>query len=221
LTAQSKFILSERTSQPVAMLLDGVWWEHEAKPTFEEMAGEYGADYGYGKRNFKFMPFPKFIGTNGVEDQKNTDTVLYDQNGDSLVCLNAASKQKEGAKLFLRWAHTDENLKKFTLNNGLIRPYNYEFDSNEIKNLAPFARSVWEIWKDESVTIASPAIHVEKLYQETDYIRGMLVSGKDGTKMYNDPFDSFYFDSTLTVAKYLEHMQEKYTAAEWKKYMID
>ena len=221
LQAQNTYILSERTSQPIAMLLDGVWWEHEAKATFAEMADEYGSNYGYGKRNFKFMPLPKFVGTEGVIDQKNMDTVLYDQNGNSLVCLNASSKQKEGAKLFLRYVHTNESLKKFTLNNGLIRPYDYDFSNDEYNQLAPFARSVWEIWKDETTKIASPVIFNERIYMEEDYVRGMLVSGKKGSTNYADPFDAFYANSNLTVAKYLEYMGEKYSASEWKKYMID
>ena len=61
LQAQEHFIRSRFDSyyqKPIAMLMDGIWWENEATAAFERMANAYP---GTSKtdRNFGFMPMPK------------------------------------------------------------------------------------------------------------------------------------------------------------------
>ncbi|MBR7110558.1 MAG: hypothetical protein IKC83_01665 [Clostridia bacterium] len=75
LAAQEEFIMSTKADKPIGFLLESGWWENEAKGTFASMANAYGEEYGYGKRNFKWLPFPKFIGTDGVADQTNMKTL--------------------------------------------------------------------------------------------------------------------------------------------------
>lgn len=220
LGAQNEFIMSERLNKPIAMLVEGAWWEHEAKATFAEMEGEFGDEYGYGGRNFKFMPLPKFIGSSDIEDQPNAKRTVYDNFGDTIVCMNAASEHKEGAKLFLRFAHTEESLKAFTLDNGLIRPYNYSFTNSELSDLTPFTRSIWEIYKSNDVEFTNIASQNERVLDNQTYVNGLLLTGELGEDVYSDPLKDFYSNSTWTVAQYLQAKANKYSASRWAATII-
>lgn len=214
LQAQNEFILSTRTSSPIAMLVEGGWWENEAKPTFKEME-RYGEQYGYGKRNFKFMPLPKFIGTEGVEDQIYTGTTVYSDFGESTVCLNSASSNKDAAKLFLRYVHTDESLKAFTLNNGMSRPFNYSFTDEEFANLSKYAQSVWNVVHDENTEIVTPVKTNEVAIANAETVNGLRLTGVNGTANYTDPFLEFYRRAEMTVDDYVQSMKNKYNAQTW------
>lgn len=215
LQTQNQFILSTRTETPIAMLVEGGWWENEAKSTFTEME-RYGSQYGYGKRNFKVMPLPKFVGTEGVVDQIYQGTTLYSDFGDSVVCLNAASTKKEAAKLFLRYSHTNESLKAFTLNNGMSRPFEYDFTDTEFSQLSRYAQSVWNIVRDENTEIVTPAITDSRIMANSEFVKGLALSGKQGVVSYGDPFYEFYREPTFTVADYLEKITNKYNEDSWK-----
>ena len=66
--AQEEYLMSIRRplgSNQIAMLVEGSWWENEAKPVFNEMAESYNTPsrkYGYGERRFGIMPLPVFEG---------------------------------------------------------------------------------------------------------------------------------------------------------------
>ncbi len=220
LIAQNEYIMSERMNKPIAMLVEGAWWEHEAKTTFEEMAGEYGEEYGFGKRNFKFMPLPRFIGTEGIEAQPNTKRTIYDNFGGTVVCMNAASEHKEGAELFLRFVHTQESLKAFTLDNGLIRPYNYSLSATELEKISPFARSIWELYQSSDIEFTNSKVRNERVADNSNYISGLLLSGETSDKIFNDPLANFYSNSTWTVADYIEGKANKYSASRWAATII-
>ncbi|MBQ8685616.1 MAG: extracellular solute-binding protein [Clostridia bacterium] len=214
LQAQNEFILSTRTETPIGMLIEGGWWENEAKSTFEEME-RYGEQYGYGKRNFKYMPLPKFIGTDGVEDQIYKGTTVYSEFGESMVCLNSASSNKEGAKLFLRYSHTNASLKAFTLDNGMARPFEYDFDETEFASLSKYAQSVWSIVRDENTEIVTPAKSNPTAIAHAEVVNGLRLTGTNGTANYTDPFLEFYRTANMTVADYLTAMKNKYNESTW------
>lgn len=220
LVAQNTYILSERIGSPIAMLVEGAWWENEAKATFEEMAAEYGAEYGYGQRNFKYMPIPKFIGTEGVEDQTYMGTTVLQNSANTLVAINAASDMKEGAALFVRFTHTDESLKAFTQDNGMPRPFDYGWTDEEYASLSRFAKNMWELWTDENVEIVNMGTDNLVIRANSVYLDNMMYSGKLGSQAYGDPLKVFYSDTSMTVAKYVQAMAEKYSEAEWNRNMM-
>ena len=215
LGAQNEFILSTKTNTPIAMLVEGGWWENEAKGTFKEME-RYGSQYGYGKRDFRMMPLPKFIGTEGVVDQLNMNTTLYSDYGESIVCLNSASKKKDAAKLFLRYVHMDENLKAFTSDNGMSRPLNYEFTETEFASLSKYAQDVWKIVHDEKTEIVSSVITNPIPLANSAHVRNLRCTGILGTTGYAEVFGNFFQDSSLTVDKYLQAIANKYNETTWK-----
>ena len=148
--AQNAFLLgylNERANPETAMLMEGAWWENEARSFFIslENSGEDGR--GYGQRDYRYMLFPNFDG------QVNDKSCLTDIDCGSVAIAklsdSAADKAKTAAsKDFLAFTLKDENLRKFTVRTGVVRMYDYELTETDRANMTPFARCVSDIYRD-------------------------------------------------------------------------
>ena len=122
--AQEEYLFSTVTDKPIAMLLEGGYWENEAKGTFGDMVTMYGSEYAYGTRRFGYMPIPKFIGTQGVTDQTNTKTALNSRLN-ATCFINASTSKMKLAKFFLQYTCSNEALSIFNVETGTTRNFNY------------------------------------------------------------------------------------------------
>ncbi len=145
--AQNDFILSykDTTGYP-AMLVEGLWWENEAKAMFAEVEK---AGRGYGKVNYRYMLLPAIEGQKGIDGQGNGTVFTVSDTGGIVVV-----KQEDKAKLakikeFLAMTLTDSVLKTFTKDTGIMRPYNYDMTEEDLSGMSKFARNAWEIYSDE------------------------------------------------------------------------
>lgn len=153
--AQQDFLMSKSSStRPrIAMILEGDWWENEAKGTFVSM-GQIDENDGYGKRDFRFMPIPQM-----TSNDKGAKYTIASHSKTGEICFvnkktveNDTLKQTL-CKLWLQYAYSDEALKIFTKNSGSALPYNYELTESELAELTPFARSVWDMHTNDEVEI--------------------------------------------------------------------
>lgn len=142
--AQADFLYSrfEHGTNPIAMIIDGAWWEEESSGVFTEMQGIFGDKVARGTRKFGLMPMPKVS-----SDELGLPT-LFDGNGamcyvNNNIKDNAAKVQV--AKLFLRFSLTDESLREFNVITGIGRNYDYELRAQDIDKLSFFAKSVYNI----------------------------------------------------------------------------
>lgn len=152
--AQQDFVMSKASNlRPrIAMLLEGEWWENETRATFNSM-GRVNAANGYGKREFRFMPIPKMTSNDKTEKytigsfSSGYITIVNQKTvGDNAV------KQKL-AELWLQFQYSEKGLKCFTLTNGATLPFDYNLTNDELKQLTPFGRSVWELKHSDQVEI--------------------------------------------------------------------
>ena len=137
--AQTDYIESKYTSNPIAFLLEGPWWENEVRVSggVEAVVENQGKEADPANRNFGFFPMPK--ATQAQVGQKTTV-----QTGNSSAFINAKTKanKKLVAKMFLQFAYTDESLNFQTEYTGLRSGVNYEITEDTYKNLSPFARDM-------------------------------------------------------------------------------
>ncbi len=145
--AQFEYVWSKNDDMPIAMFTEGGYWESEARAVFEEMAIVDKAD-GYGQRDFRLLPVPRFTNVSGVKAQTNTQRVVVGASA-GIVCISAKNKcenptvQRELAELFLQFAQSREQLVDFTKNTGAcFRPFTYTTKPEEIKTYTKFAQSV-------------------------------------------------------------------------------
>lgn len=136
--AQLAFVRNATTTsnKPVAILLDGSWWENEATNAFRETYGSNGTKYS-NEMEFKWMPYPK-----ASEAQIGSENILVSPL-DSYCFINAniAEAKVDVAKKFLAFCHTDAQMAEFTELTGVIKPYDYDVDTEK---LTPYAKSLTE-----------------------------------------------------------------------------
>lgn len=230
LAAQEEFIMSTKTNTPIGFLLESGWWENEAKGTFASMASAYGEEYGYGERNFKWLPFPKFIGTDGIADQTNEKTTMYSGVGTGgggwMLSANVEEVIKPVALGFIQYCNSSDMMARFTEITGICRPYEYTMSDAQIENMTSYTRTVYE-YRAKGQTEGSdveliryktrnPFVVNVSSYFGVDYeFRALLHQGQNNQKSANNPLTAFYDDATLTVDDYLEGIKNKYNESVW------
>lgn len=164
--AQFEFAYSILTEKKVAMLFEGSFWEIEAKMTFDDMA-KTNPDFGYGKRDFRWLPIPNFVGVDGVPDQTKSvnengkyDRVLKGTAGHKTsICIASRADvenydvQVKLAKLFIKFIHSREQLANFTkYTGGCWRPFDFTVTNEEVAEWPGVARSIYK-YLEEGATI--------------------------------------------------------------------
>lgn len=151
--AQQSFVMSKASTsgkQRILSILEGDWWENEARASFNSMGNLNPAD-GYGQRNFRMMPIPHFTAeevsagkpykfggfSSGYPAVVNRLTVEGDPVKEKLV------------RLWLQFQHSRESLKTFTTHSGSSLAYDYDLTEAELEALTPFARSIVEVHQQD------------------------------------------------------------------------
>ena len=144
--AQETYFESDLKNEPIAFLLDGPWWENEAKLSgaIDRSINKYGAEKA-SNRNFGYLPLPSKI-SGRVEEGQGSVSVLQDSiNSFAGINKDIPSYKVELAKDFLRFCYTDEMLELFTVTTGIPKSLNYSISEQKMKEMTGFARSTWEM----------------------------------------------------------------------------
>ncbi len=235
LAAQEEFIMSTK-DKPIGFLLESGWWENEAKGTFASMANTYGEEYGYGKRNFKWLPFPKFIGTNGIDDQENMKTTMYSGVGTGgggwMLSANVEDVIKPVALGFIEFCNSEKMMGRFTEVTGICRPYEYELSDEQIDNMTSYTRTIYEYRKlgqtpGSNVELIrystrNPFVVNVSSYFGVDYeFDALLYKGQNNQRSANNPLTAFKDDASLTVDDYIEGIKAQYNKDTWESKLGD
>ena len=194
--AQTVFINSIESDTRIAFLFEGSWWENEARDSFAEMVDYYkNEDYGFGKRNFKLLPMPRFVGTEGIANQVNTRQVLNCSSaGNSMICVNKASKKMDLALEFIKFVHSRQMLALMSQTSSVLRPFEYEMTSEELKGSTTFFNSIYTMWKDKNVDITYDIATSKKLGEYPTYFQDFHI--------YKEPFSQFIGNASMTALSY-------------------
>ena len=156
LDTQSLYLLGYQRSEsnPMsAMLLDGAWWEYEARAMFNSLA-ETEPDRGYGKREYRMMLFPDLP---GQKSEKSAISVC--ETGAFIVPKDSNKERLAVTKEFLAYMLSDEGIKTFTTITGSLMPYDTEFTEEDMAKLTPFTRNMIELYYDEeNIDIVRPQL---------------------------------------------------------------
>ena len=158
---QEKFLVSNHRfgETPIAFMIDGTWWENEANEAgiFKANKEEFGLGrtdrrYGYYTLpNATMEDYAKKVAANNDADPTN-DILNTINGGGGTLAMNAriSKKQQEIAKTFIRFAHTDESLRRITINTSC--PAAYQYDLGEAaKDVSVFAKSYLEVYQNSNV----------------------------------------------------------------------
>lgn len=184
LDAQELFLKSDKNGSPIAMLIDGTWWECEATDVFNRMSNNNPASpYSKSNRNFGWMAFPTKV--DETDTNNSTDSLLTLDNMRAFMMVRAgiSSGLETAAKDFLKFCYTPENMEAYTATTGTTRPFTYSI-SQETKNaLTPFQQEIW--WMHENEQFVYP--NVSQFYV------------KNTAKVFTDEWQSPEYRSPITT----------------------
>lgn len=209
--AQRAFLESRPYGQnPIAMLIDGNFWDVEASAAFREIENDYpGEQWKRENRKFGFMPFPK-----ATEEQIDDGLTLFDYLY-SCAFINAripVSKIK-AAKSFLQFLYTDESLVEFTVTTNTSKALNYEMSDTETASISKFGQTVWAMKKNADIAYPFADNNVY-LYSQSDF--NMLYNWKSlvGGEVKTSMIDAVRKDG-LSAATLFGGFSDYYTESRW------
>ena len=186
--------------QPIAMMMEGTWWEEEAAVAFDTMEKDYdGASRN--ERSFGLMPFPKateeFIGA----------PTLYDGNK-SIVFVNGNCSEVKAdiAKKFIQYISTNDSLIEFLSITGVFRDYDMEYSASDLAKISPNARSLVAL-RDaaEGIVYGYPLTTETYRYHLSNKI-SQDISIIDGVEYWN-PLSTFLDAKNITARQYFEGLK--------------
>ena len=212
--AQREFVYSKKVgSKRVAMIIEGEWWENEAREFFTEMETQYrDPNLGYGKRDFRYMPLPAF------EDQASEKSVFSGFGLGTIAFMNKNSVKKDLAGKFLQYVYSQEGASIFTTKTGEQLAVDYSLTSGQLSSMTKFAQDLWQVKRGGDAIIYRPVNFSG--YAKFGTLKmggagGELIS-TIGTTTYREALASFYQSSGLTVQAYFNGMKDYYTPGAWK-----
>ncbi len=205
--AQKTFLTSKYNSktQPIGMLIEGIYWTHESSDTFRQMEGRY-KNSSLAERRLGVMPFPK------VDDTQLGPNTIKRSSG--ILCMNGklekGSDMADLAELFVKFCHTNDALARFFMTTNVSRGYNYTLSAEQQAKVTPFGNSVRTLIENsQHVAGMSNNEFVYKNYTMLTPLGNFLTS-----KYGDDPIDALK-DGTSAETVF-EEIRAKYDATSWQ-----
>lgn len=221
LSAQNDFVTnntrttSNSIKRDVAMLVDGTWFMNEAAGTLTALA-KRDPEAGANERRFGLMPLPH---PDGWESKKYT---YLDTNFAScFVTAQTADWKMDLIGEFLKFLHSDAELRKFTESTSTLRGFDYVTDwDTSSANLTPYAQQLISLRKyigdDVVYPISSNQLYANNITvlctELTDFFSATI-----GNNTYNNPFTAMSGGSKISARSYFNGMKNYHNASWWKK----
>lgn len=142
LNTQIRFVKGSVTGKKaIAMIVEGSWWENEARAAFKDLA-----DSGYDRHNYRVMPMPH--ATADKIGQKPTWIAMSNSYG---FIAKEGCKNVTLAKEFMKFLHTDAQLSAFSAETNMTRALNYEISAADKAKLSTYALSILDLKANSNV----------------------------------------------------------------------
>ena len=206
--AQRNFVRGALTSDTdYAMLVDGIWWENEARAALDDCQKEFGK--GRMERRFAFLPIPK---ANETELAKEKGQTLMSLNT-SFGFISAKTKKMELAKKFMQFLHTDAQMSAFTRETSILRSFEYEVAAADEAKMSYFGKSVMETKRNSNIIYPCSNLDLINNNPGTFVADGWAWKTKIGTSQVSDPFAAFR--QGYTAEQYFNGYAEVFTQDAW------
>ncbi len=151
--SQERYLYSrfDEKSKPIAMMIEGTYWQTEAKSIFASVNSKYALndEYSFENRRYGFMPLPHY---NDAQAQKNgrKNTIL----GGNVFCFGnntVSDVQKLLAGKFVQFISTNDKVYEFYKDNHYSKGLNVEFTPEQLDSLSAYARSQYDTMRNANV----------------------------------------------------------------------
>lgn len=201
LDAQRKFLDSRfvEGEQPIAMIIEGTYWQCEAVKAFEDLAKSYGDQYSFENRRYGFMPLPHYDAAR-AEHNEYKRTVATD-----LISLCMKKGLPEGTKnaaiKFIQFTSSNDMLKQFLLDTHYNRGLEMTLSDEQVNALPEFAKSNYNVKKNSNVIYKFSTEQFWVKYEST-FLAKYNFESIIGSKTYQNPIRNFKEDANLSVDDY-------------------
>lgn len=207
------YLNSIRTGKRYAMLIDGSWWQNEARNIFANMAVDYDESYSAENRRFGMLPLPK------ANSKKVGEKASLSFNTSTLILINdKTTKDNEialkVAKQFVKFLHTHESLYKFNQITSSARPYSYTLTPEEEDGLTSVAKQNYDLHRATDFVFTYSQNNVVKNFPEYFSCSGYLVF-QAGEKLYEIVANTLYRNPNMTAWDYFSSMINDHDATWW------
>ncbi|MFA7435603.1 MAG: hypothetical protein WC006_04460 [Bacilli bacterium] len=207
---QSKF---SQNRKRVGMIMDGIWWMHEAGPTFQAIEKNYGSDGSAQNRKFGILPLPKVD-----ENHLGKQTFLETNFSVGFINANVPEWKQPLAKAFLQFVHTDESLKEFTKITNTFKPYDYKLNEEELNELTYYGRALYNIHQNAEFVspLTKNPMYLKNVstFVGVDQIFNTEIMSGGRSKRYNYPSNAM-FDEKITAKDYFLGYDNYWTKSLW------
>ena len=131
---------------PIAMLVEGTWWENEAEATYKDMTDAMGDSFSKENRNFAIMPLPK-----PTADEVGTNTLCENSYSLCFMKANIEEWKKPIALDFIMFANSDQSLAEFTMQTNTPKALKYQMTEQQKSQMTSFGRSVLELQSSSDI----------------------------------------------------------------------
>lgn len=207
--AQGRYITNPKSYK---ILIEGNWFETEAKPLFTK-------DNPYGTIDYRFLLLPEMEGQKGIDGQGKGSFFAADESGAILIRKQQDSEKLAAIKDFLLYVLKEESLTKTTMKTGLIQRYNYTLSNEQISQMTPFLKTCYNIFHDEE--------NIKILTYSTDRISSPFPYAVN-SGFYNKaiPVDGYssivsYFQNykTASIETVVDKIYNNYSEQKWATFM--
>lgn len=203
--AQGKFVIgsakTSATSPFTGLLVDGVWWENEARKVFTDLSSgtRPNNDYKYGERDYRIMLLPQLDGQKGIDGEGNGSVLSARSTGSVIVPKNLDADILEKTKIFISYTLKDTSLRSFTVKSGSVRPYNYTLTEEDRAQMTSYALNAYDIYNDKAnIGIVRPLLdrYVTAVPYKTSKGFNVNWMSKIGAVSYNMPISALRIAAT-------------------------
>lgn len=155
--AQDKFIAGGiGTSDYVAMIMEGNWFELEASETLKA-AAKRNPQKGYGKVDYRMMLMPDIEGQKGIDGNGHGTVFPAVEAGAIAIRTQKYPEKLEAIKSFVLYTLTDKALSETTKDTGLVRGYKYDLTAEQFAAMTPYQKTCYQIYQDtENIKVITP-----------------------------------------------------------------
>ncbi len=139
-TAQDYFIngndKGKTNGQDIAMIVEGTWWESEARDKFSS-----DDDRKSDERKYAILPLPKAT----YAEVGKGNTKISERNTVAFINNNCASNIIPVAKEFLKFIYSDSAMNDFSMDTDMLFAMNYKLEDDTLAAMSHYGRSVYEV----------------------------------------------------------------------------
>ncbi len=215
---QGLFVMGYRnaSSNPkTAMLVEGSWWENEARVHFISNVSNGQPERGYGKRDYRYMVTPDFEGGVGPWGTGKGAAMALSECSSFFVTRQTDENKLNAIYDFLSFTLKEENLRKYTVETGVVRPYVYNLTAEDKVQMTPFAKNNWQLYKDsENIALVSTSIlECQPLTYATVGFKALPIPFNKGTII------EALHDGNRTAEAVANGIKTAYTQSSWNTYL--